>query len=370
MEIQMTKKKNSWGWLLASAVFLGTKLKWIVTILKFAKFATLISLFISLGAYAWFYGWKFAGVLVYLIYLHEMGHLIAAKHKGVKTSKAIFIPFVGALISLKEKPKDAKVEAYLAYGGPLLGTIAFLPAIPLYLMTNNPIWGLVITVGSLLNLFNLFPVSPLDGGRIVTVLSTKIWGLGLLGLIAYVVIFPSPMISIILIFGLLTWWERVRESYLLKKLVMKNQLMEQYTREIETVGLATYDELSNKRDENKMQLKGMRKFYFPIFEDSKKLKKIVLNFELSLIDLRISCVLLDSSVEIGIFSPAKVFTDTLEKMIGNNQEEIQKMKSYYKTDMKTKVKWLVLYLGLALVLAICLVYGTSIMDLHKEILNK
>ncbi|MCK9911988.1 hypothetical protein MXD81_22730, partial [Microbacteriaceae bacterium K1510] len=85
---------------------------------------------------------------VYLIFVHEMGHLVAAKQKGIRTSPAVFIPFVGALISMKEQPRDAATEAYLAYGGPLAGLISFLPAIPLYVWTGEPFWAMVVSLGA------------------------------------------------------------------------------------------------------------------------------------------------------------------------------------------------------------------------------
>ena len=76
-------------------------------------------MFLSLGAYAVIYGWQFGVALIYLLFIHEMGHLWAAKRKGIPTSPAIFIPFMGALIGMKEMPKNAKDEAYIAYMGPL-----------------------------------------------------------------------------------------------------------------------------------------------------------------------------------------------------------------------------------------------------------
>jgi len=181
-------------------VFLLAKFKWVFAMLKWTKFGgTLISMMISLGAYAAIYGWKFGFALVYLIFVHEMGHIVAAKQKGIRTSPAFFIPFIGALISLKERPRDAATEAYLAYGGPLAGLISFLPAVALYQIDGDPFWALVIFMGAMINLFNLLPVSPLDGGRIVSVLSTKIWLIGLLLLVVLVVVSPSPILYIIII---------------------------------------------------------------------------------------------------------------------------------------------------------------------------
>lgn len=192
-------------------VFLG-KIKWLLALLKVAKVGSLLSIFVSLGAYALVYGWKFAAALVYLIYIHEMGHLLAAKRKGIKTSSAIFIPFVGALIALKEEPKNANQEAYLAFGGPLLGTVAFLPAIPLFLVTENPFWLLVITLGAMINLFNLMPVHPLDGGRIVGVISAKLWVVGIIGMVVYMFFRPNPLLILFFILGISKWWNEFRSE--------------------------------------------------------------------------------------------------------------------------------------------------------------
>ena len=83
------------------------------------------SMFLSLGAYAVLYGWKFGVALIYLLFVHEMGHLWAAKRKGIPTSPAIFIPFMGALIGMKEMPKNAKDEAYIAYMGAFRASVIF-----------------------------------------------------------------------------------------------------------------------------------------------------------------------------------------------------------------------------------------------------
>ena len=70
-------------------------------------------MFLSLGAYAVIYGWKFGVALIYLLFVHEMGHLWAAKRKGIPTSPAIFIPFMGALIGMKEMPKMQRMKPIL-----------------------------------------------------------------------------------------------------------------------------------------------------------------------------------------------------------------------------------------------------------------
>ena len=214
-------KSKSRSLLMGIGIFLLAKFKWALALLKWTKFGgTLITMMVSLGAYAAIYGWKFGVAIVYLIFVHEMGHIVAAKRKGIPMSPAFFIPFVGALVSMKERPRDAATEAYLAYGGPLAGLISFLPAVVLYETTKEPFWALVVFLGALINLFNLIPVSPLDGGRIVSVLSTKIWLAGLLVLGVIVAISPSPLLFIIILIGLFSWWSRGRENYRDRKSVV------------------------------------------------------------------------------------------------------------------------------------------------------
>ncbi|WP_325050463.1 site-2 protease family protein [Cohnella endophytica] len=228
----MNKSRNRSIWT-GIGVFLLAKFKWAFALLKWTKFGgTFITMMVSMGAYAAIYGWKFGLAIVYLLFVHEMGHIIAAKRKGVKTSPAFFIPFVGALISLKERPKDAATEAYLAYGGPLAGLISFLPAVALYQATEDPFWAVVIFVGAMLNLFNLIPVTPLDGGRIVSVLSTKIWLIGLLILGAFVVISPSPILILIAIVGLFSWWNRGKEGYRNAVYAYEKQKLSEFREEI------------------------------------------------------------------------------------------------------------------------------------------
>ena len=82
-------------------------------------------MFLSLGAYAVIYGWKFGVALIYLLFIHEMGHLWAAKRKGIPTSPAIFIPFMGALIGMKEMPKMRKMKLTSPIWGPFSGWCHF-----------------------------------------------------------------------------------------------------------------------------------------------------------------------------------------------------------------------------------------------------
>lgn len=165
---------------------------------------------VTIGIYTMIFGWKFALGFVILIYIHENGHLLAAKIKGLQTGKPVFIPFVGALIRLKEQPKDASTEAFIAVGGPLVGGLASVLCFLVYTLNHSELWLSLAYIGLFLNTFNLVPVHPLDGGRIVTVISNKIWIVGLVALAYLTYRFESPLMLLILILGAVQAWKSYR----------------------------------------------------------------------------------------------------------------------------------------------------------------
>jgi Zn-dependent protease len=125
---------------------------------------------------------------VVLILVHELGHVAAMRYYGLSASPPIFIPFLGALINLRQPPRNAKEEAVVGIGGPIAGTVAALVVYVLYLKMPADTDGAKVTyllafAGFVLNLFNLLPVPPLDGGRITAAISPKVWLLGIAGLI-------------------------------------------------------------------------------------------------------------------------------------------------------------------------------------------
>jgi Zn-dependent protease len=133
------------------------------------------TMILSIAAYATRWGWMFGAGIVLLILIHECGHLAAAKRCGLKVGAPIFIPFVGALIALKEAPKNAWIESQVAIGGPILGTIGAVVCEAIHLLTGREIFRALAYTGFFLNLFNLVPLGFLDGGRIVKALSPWIW---------------------------------------------------------------------------------------------------------------------------------------------------------------------------------------------------
>jgi Zn-dependent protease len=151
----------------------------VVAALKYGKLSgTLITMLISIGVYAMVFGWRYAVGIVAMLFLHEMGHYIAALHRGIQVRLPMFIPFAFAWTRLEESPHDLETEAYIALAGPMLGTVA---AIGAYFLAHNvdSSWLLAVSyTGFFLNLINLIPLPPLDGGRVTLILSPRIWLLG------------------------------------------------------------------------------------------------------------------------------------------------------------------------------------------------
>jgi Zn-dependent protease len=168
--------------------------------LKWGKLATSGgSMLLSLVVYATIWGWRYAAGFIALLFAHEMGHYVAARQRGLNVGALAFIPFVGAWIALEDQPVNVETEAYVAIAGPVVGTIA---ALAVYLWARSEDSGLLLAIaysGLFLNLFNLLPISPLDGGRVTAVLSPRIWFLGVPILLALMLYRPSPMLVIVVI---------------------------------------------------------------------------------------------------------------------------------------------------------------------------
>jgi Zn-dependent protease len=157
------------------------------------------TMLLSFMVYAGLWGWRFAAGFILLLFIHELGHFAAARQRGLQVGLPTFIPFVGAWIDLKDQPLDAEMEAYVAAGGPFLGTIA---SIATYFWSQQVGSNLLLAIsysGLFLNLFNLLPVSPLDGGRITAVLGPRVWLFGAPVMIAAFVYNPSPALVLVAI---------------------------------------------------------------------------------------------------------------------------------------------------------------------------
>ena len=168
------------------------------------------SMLISIAVYAQLYGWKYAVGFVLLLLCHEMGHYIAARQRGLEVGLPTFIPFVGAWINLKNQSLNAETTAFVGLAGPLLGSTGAL-LVYLVALQYQSHWLLAIAyAGFVLNLFNLIPVVPLDGGHVVAVVSPKIWIIGIPLLVALYFWRPNPLLIIVTILALPKAWAALR----------------------------------------------------------------------------------------------------------------------------------------------------------------
>jgi Zn-dependent protease len=190
------------GGLLAVLIFAAAKLKAILVLLpKIKVLTTSGSMLVSVAAYSLIWGWKFAVGFVVLLFVHEMGHVIALRREGVEASAPLFIPFLGALVWAKSLGGNALAEARVGLAGPILGTIGAAACLPVAWLTGADMWTALAFTGFLLNLFNLLPVTPLDGGRAMAALAPWMWFVGLGAVVALAFAFPNPIILIIAVVG-------------------------------------------------------------------------------------------------------------------------------------------------------------------------
>jgi Zn-dependent protease len=157
------------------------------------------TMLVSVIAYSWIFGWWYAVGFVALIFAHEMGHYVAARRRGLSVGAPTFIPFVGAWIQLKDQPRDAETEAYVGIAGPLAGTIASLAVYYLARESGSQLLLALAYAGCFLNLFNLIPLSPFDGGRVTAVISPRLWLVGVPILGALFLYRPSPLLILMAI---------------------------------------------------------------------------------------------------------------------------------------------------------------------------
>jgi Zn-dependent protease len=163
--------------------------------------ATAVTAIVSVAAYSLWFGWWFAVGFVILLFVHEMGHVFALRREGIKASAPMFIPFMGAVITSKSLGENALAEARVGLAGPVLGTAGALVCLIIGEATNSDFFRALAYIGFFLNLFNLLPIVPLDGGRAMAAMAPWMWFIGFGVLVALALLFPNPIIWIIVLFA-------------------------------------------------------------------------------------------------------------------------------------------------------------------------
>lgn len=179
--------------------FFLLNLKWAVVLLKALSFGG--SFFISIFFYALFWGWKFALVFVLMLLAHEMGHYVTIRNYGLPARLPMFIPFFGAY-TMGGVPQDLEHDAYIALAGPLTGLGVSAVCYAFGYQTHDLFWYMAAYVGAMVNLFNMIPAMPFDGGRIAGALSPALWIAGFVVFVGASLALHVPVFFVVL-FGLM-----------------------------------------------------------------------------------------------------------------------------------------------------------------------
>ena len=190
----------------------GAKLKGLLLLLpKLKLLSTAGSMLVSIAAYALIWGWKFAVGFVALLFVHELGHYIQMRREGVKPSFMLFIPFLGAAVGARSLGGNALAEARIGLAGPILGTLGSAAALVVAELTGSELVRAVAFVSFFLNLFNLVPVLPLDGGRAMAAMAPWMWFVGFAAMVAMIFVFPNPILILVILFGGMETWRRWKQ---------------------------------------------------------------------------------------------------------------------------------------------------------------
>lgn len=208
------RRRPSWrgaGGVLVALGALLAKLKGVLLVLgKVKLLTTSASMLVSIAAYSWIWGWRFGVGFVVLLLVHEMGHVIQLRREGVPASAPVFIPFLGAMVWAKSLGNNALAEARVGLAGPILGSIGAAACLPLAALTDHDLFRALAFTGFFLNLFNLLPVVPLDGGRAMAAMAPWMWFVGLFAIVGLAIAFPNPIIILIAVVGAFDVYQRWR----------------------------------------------------------------------------------------------------------------------------------------------------------------
>jgi len=175
-----SEKKESRVGIWAVLMKIGSKFGFLfIKFAKALKFGKVALVAISVASYAYIFTWKFSLMIMVMLFIHESGHIWAMKRYGMKTKGIYFIPFVGGVAVAESDFPSRKAEVIIAIMGPLWGFALALVTGGAYLYTNNPVFAAASAWMALINLFNLLPINPLDGGRIFKSIAFSIgstWG--------------------------------------------------------------------------------------------------------------------------------------------------------------------------------------------------
>lgn len=168
----------------------------------------------SVVAYSWLFSWEFAVIVIFSLVVHEYGHVWAMRAVGIPTRGFYLIPFVGGAAVPERAFASRLEEHFVAIAGPVFGLAQAVLLLALFLSLGYPLLGAVAAWVAVLNLFNMIPITPLDGGRMVKSATMSVGsGVGMTvlmcGVFAAVVLMfwlKSWVLALVALFSLFEFW--------------------------------------------------------------------------------------------------------------------------------------------------------------------
>lgn len=157
------------------------------------------SMALSIAAYATKAPLPLVIGFVAIIVIHEIGHAVVIRAKGLRAGMMVFIPFIGGAVTLKDQPRSAYDDALIGLAGPIAGTFASLVVLQIYKWTDLPLYLAIAAAGFAVNLLNLLPIGMLDGGRISAAVTKWMWVFGGGALVYKVIRQPNPLMLLVLL---------------------------------------------------------------------------------------------------------------------------------------------------------------------------
>lgn len=162
----------------------------------------MVSLWLSFATYEAVFNRAWAWGIILTLFVHEMGHMLAARMVRMRTTLPIFIPFLGAVVALPETVRQGRAESAVALGGPALGGAVAGVMLAIYCWSGEERYLFWAYLGTQFNLFNLVPCYPLDGGRIAEGISRYAWWGGILLMLVGVWLWRQPFFLLFVLVAL------------------------------------------------------------------------------------------------------------------------------------------------------------------------
>ncbi len=131
------------------------------------KLKSLFSFLFFIALYVSIFGWRYGVGISVCILIHEMGHFVDIKRRGLPAEMPVFLPGFGAYVRWTSLGVTRRQIAQISLAGPLAGWITAAGCFLIYAQTGDPLWAALARTGAVLNILNLIPIWVLDGGQAV-----------------------------------------------------------------------------------------------------------------------------------------------------------------------------------------------------------